>query len=256
MEIEGKTALVAGGASGMGEAAARAYIARGARVALLDRDVPRGRALATELGSRAIFHEADVSDEVSVQKAVARTAAHFGALHICNNFAGIAEAGKTLSRNGPLSLDDYMRVLRVNLVGTFNVCRLAAEHMARNTPYDTLGSRGVIINTASVAAFEGQVGQVAYSASKGGVVAMTLPMARDLAGHGIRVNAIAPGLVRTPLCDGMPQRLYESLTGSIVHPKRMGEADEVAHLCVMIAENEFINGECIRIDGGARLQPR
>jgi NAD(P)-dependent dehydrogenase (short-subunit alcohol dehydrogenase family) len=256
MEISGKSALVAGGASGLGEATVRAYAARGAQVAILDFNESRGQALAAELGPDVCFHLADVSDGPGVESAIETAMAELGALHICNNFAGVALATRTLGRDGPHPLDTFSRVIHINLVGTFNISRLAAKYMSMNTPDGDYGSRGVIINTASVAAFEGQVGQAAYSASKGGVVSMTLPMARDLAAVGIRVNTIVPGLIHTPLCDGMPDELYESLTSAIVFPKRMGRPEEVAKLSVDIVENDFINGECIRIDGAMRLQPR
>lgn len=256
MDIAKKVAIVTGGASGLGEATVRAYVSKGARVAIFDLDHERGSALASELGDATAYYSTDISDERSVETAMRQVIEQFGELHICNNYAGIAPAAKTLGKEGPHPFDTYARVINVNLVGTFNVSRLASHYMARNTPYNKEDGRGVIINTASVAAYEGQVGQVAYSASKGGVVAMTLPMARDLAPFGIRVNTIVPGLIHTPLCDGMPEALYKSLTASIVYPKRMGRPEEIAHLSVMIVENEYINGECIRLDGALRLQPR
>ena len=180
----------------------------------------------------------------------------FGAVHICNNYAGIGNACKTYGKNGVFPLDQYMTVININLVGTFNVSRYAAEQMAKNQPINDDGGRGVIINTASVAAYEGQVGQVAYSASKGGVIGMTLPMARDLASYGIRVNTIVPGLIHTPLFESLPEQAYKSLESSVCYPPRLGKPQEIAHLSVFIAENDYLNGECIRLDGAIRMQPR
>jgi 3-hydroxyacyl-CoA dehydrogenase/3-hydroxy-2-methylbutyryl-CoA dehydrogenase len=235
----------------------RAYVAKGGKVAIFDMNVERGNTIVAELGEDSVsFHNVNVADEVSVGTAIAEVMAKFGAIHICNNYAGIGSAVKTLSKKGAFPLDAYKNIINVNLVGTFNVARLAAEQMAKNEPYDGGNARGVIINTASVAAFEGQVGQVAYSASKGGVVAMTLPMARDLASYGIRVNTIVPGLIHTPLFESIPEAAYKSLENSVVNPQRLGRPEEIAHLSVMIAENEYMNGESIRLDGAIRMQPR
>lgn len=257
MDIQGKVAIVTGGASGLGEATVRAYVAKGAKVAIFDLNEDRGNALIAELGSENVsFHKVNVSDEASVQAAIDGVMSTYGALHICNNYAGIGNAIKTLSKKGAFPLDAYRQVIEVNLIGTFNVARLAAEQMAKNDPYDGANARGVIINTASVAAYEGQVGQVAYSSSKGGVVGMTVPMARDLASYGIRVNTIVPGLIHTPLFEMIPEEAYKSLENSVVNPKRLGRPEEIAHLSVMIAENEYMNAECIRLDGGIRMQPR
>lgn len=256
VEIAGKVAVVTGGASGLGEATVRAYAGRGAHVAVFDRDEARGRSLAAELGGRVYSQCVDVTDEAGVVQAFERIVQRFGAVHICNNFAGIAVARRTVSREGPHPLEMFVRTIGVNLTATFNVARLAAECMAGNQPEGPDGCRGVITHTASVAAFEGQVGQVAYSASKGGVVAMTLPMARDLAPLGIRVNTIVPGLIRTPLCDGMSEALYASLAASIVYPRRMGKPEEIANLAVTIVESDYLNGQCIRLDGGLRLPSR
>ncbi|PCJ50019.1 MAG: 3-hydroxyacyl-CoA dehydrogenase [Gammaproteobacteria bacterium] len=257
MNISGKIAVVTGGASGLGEATVRAYLDKGAKVAIFDMDAGRGAMLVDELGSEQLsYHKVDVTDEKTIKTAIAAVMKMHGALHICNNFAGIAVGMKTLGRDGPHSLDLYKKVVEVNLIGTFNVARLVAEQMALNEPFDDLGGRGVIINTASVAAFEGQVGQVAYSSTKGGIVGMTLPMARDLAQQGIRVNTIAPGLIHTPLFDGFTDEVVESLSAAVVNPKRLGRPSEVAHLSVFIAENDYVNGECIRLDGAIRLQPR
>ncbi|WP_373090251.1 SDR family NAD(P)-dependent oxidoreductase [Zhongshania sp.] len=257
MDINGKVAIVTGGASGLGEATVRAYVAKGGKVAIFDMNADRGKAIVAELGADNVsFHNVNVADEESVSTAIAEVMAKLGAIHICNNYAGIGNAVKTLGKNGPFPLDAYKHVINVNLIGTFNVARLAAEQMAKNEPYDGVNARGVIINTASVAAYEGQVGQLAYSASKGGVVGMTLPMARDLASYGIRVNTIVPGLIHTPLFETLPEEAYKSLENSVVNPRRLGRPDEIAHLSVMIAENEYMNGEAIRLDGAIRMQPR
>ncbi|WP_372748559.1 SDR family NAD(P)-dependent oxidoreductase [Litorivivens sp.] len=257
MDIQGKVAIVTGGASGLGEATVRAYVAKGAKVAIFDLNEDRGQSIIAELGSENVsFYKVNVSDEDSVQAAIDGVMSTYGALHICNNYAGIGNAIKTLSKKGAFPLDAYKQVIDVNLVGTFNVARLAAEQMAKNDPYDDANARGVIINTASVAAYEGQIGQVAYSASKGGVVGMTVPMARDLASYGIRVNTIVPGLIHTPLFEMLPEEAYKSLEAAVVNPKRLGRPEEIAHLSVMIAENEYMNAECIRLDGGIRMQPR
>jgi NAD(P)-dependent dehydrogenase (short-subunit alcohol dehydrogenase family) len=180
----------------------------------------------------------------------------FGAIHVCVNCAGIGNAHKTFGKDGPFPMAAWNKVITVNLTGTFNVTRLCAEQMAKNVPEDANGGRGVVINTASVAAFEGQMGQAAYSASKGGIVGMTLPMARDLAGIGVRVNTIAPGLIETPLFKGMPPEVMDALSKTVLYPKRLGRPEEIAHLAICIIENDYINGETIRCDGGIRMQPR
>jgi NAD(P)-dependent dehydrogenase (short-subunit alcohol dehydrogenase family) len=197
-----------------------------------------------------------VTDETQVSQAIEAVIKHFGAIHICNNFAGIGPAQKVFGKKGVHDLGLFQKVININLVGTFNVARLVAEKMAQNEPLTKDGTRGMIINTASVAAYEGQMGQAAYSASKGGVVAMTLPMARDLASVGIRVNCLAPGLIHTPLFDSFPDEVIESLSASVVYPKRLGKPEEVAHLSVFIAENDYMNGETVRLDGAIRMQPR
>ena len=257
MDLQGKVAIVTGGASGIGEATVRAYVAKGAKVAIFDMNEERANNIISELGADNVaFYNVNVTNEESVQSAVNDVVAKWGGLHICNNYAGIGNAIKTLGKDGAFPLDAYKTVIEVNLIGTFNVARLAAEQMAKNEPYDGANARGVIINTASVAAYEGQVGQVAYSSSKGGVVGMTLPMARDLASYGIRVNTIVPGLIHTPLFETLPEAAYKSLENSVVNPKRLGRPEEIAHLSVMMAENEYMNGECIRLDGAIRMQPR
>ena len=256
MDINGKVAIVTGGASGLGEASVRRYIAAGAKVAIFDMNDERGNALADELGDDVIYQNVNVANEEVVEVALAATIATFGAVHICNNYAGIGDAKKTVSRGEAMPLAAFQKVLNVNLVGTFNVLRLVAEQMAKQDPIDADGQRGVIINTASIAAYEGQIGQAAYSASKGGVVGMTLPIARDLSTLGIRVNTIVPGLIHTPLFDTLPKEAYDSLAASPLYPKRLGEPDEIAHLSQYIVENDYTNGECIRMDAGIRMQPK
>lgn len=257
MDINNKVAIVTGGASGLGEATVRAYVDKGASVAIFDLNEERAETIIAELGEdKVAFFNVNVADETSVKEAIDGVLARFKAIHICNNYAGIGNAIKTLGKNGPFPLADYCHVININLIGTFNVARLAAEQMAKNAPYDEVNARGVIINTASVAAYEGQIGQLAYSASKGGVVGMTLPMARDLASYGIRVNTIVPGLIHTPLFETLPEEAYKSLEASVVNPKRLGRPEEIAHLSVFIAENEYMNGECVRLDGAIRMQPR
>jgi len=256
MEIAGKVAIITGGASGLGEATVRRLARMGARVAIFDLNDQRGNAVAAELGETVSYHNVNVTSEESVQAAIAAVMEKHGAIHICCNYAGIGNAMKTMGKNGPFPLAEFNKVIQINLVGTFNVLRLAAEQMAKNEPLNSDGGRGVIINTASVAAYEGQIGQAAYSASKGGVVGMTLPVARDLASYGIRVNTIVPGLINTPLFQSLPAPAVKALGQQVLFPQRLGEADEIAHLAVAIIENDYINGECIRMDGGIRMQPR
>ncbi len=257
MNLSGKIAVVTGGASGLGEATVRAYVDKLVKVAIFDMDEVRGAALVDELGAENIsFHPVDVTSEESVKNAIDEVMTQYGAIHICNNFAGIGPAMKTFGKKGPHTLDLFKKVVEVNLIGTFNVARLVAEQMSKNEPMDDSTCRGAIINTASVAAYEGQMGQVAYSATKGGIVGMTLPMARDLASIGVRVNTIAPGLIHTPLFDTFSDEVVESLASSVVYPQRLGKPSEVAHLAVFIAENDYMNGETIRVDGAIRMQPR
>lgn len=257
MDIKDKVAVVTGGASGLGEATVRRYAAQGAKVAIFDMNDERGNALAAELGAGVIYFNVNVTDEKTVIAAISGTVQKFGSIHICNNFAGIATPGKTINRDGePFPLSTFSAVINVNLIGTFNVLRLVAEQMAKQDVIDDNGQRGVIINTASVAAFEGQMGQAAYSASKGGVVGMTLPIARDLSTLGIRVNTIAPGLIHTPLFEALPEAAFESLSRSPLFPKRLGRGDEIAHLSQYIVENDYTNGEVIRMDAGIRMQPK
>ena len=263
MDINNKVAVITGGASGLGRAAVKRFVAQGAKVAIFDMNAEKGNALAQELGDAVIFCQVNVTDEESVAAGIAATMKAFGAIHIDCNFAGIGNAKRTMGKKGPFPLADFKLILDVNLVGTFNVLRLCAEQMASNEVLNEDGARGVIINTASVAAYEGQIGQAAYSASKGGVVGMTLPVARDLAVLGIRVNTIVPGLIATPLMMGGAEEMtpeiaefLQPLANQVLYPKRLGRSDEIAHLAQCIVENDYINGECIRMDGGIRMQPK
>lgn len=251
MQISDTAAIITGGASGLGAATARHFREGGAQVVLLDRDKVLGPQVADEIGAE--FVETDVTDQVSVQAAMEAARLSMGRINAAINCAGIAPAEKTVGRNGPHDLGTFQRVIDINLVGTFNVARLAAAEMARNAPAAD-GTRGVIVNTASIAAFEGQMGQVAYAASKGGVVGMTLPMARDLAKQGIRVMAIAPGIFRTPMLEGLPADVQEGLAKDVTCPKRLGDPAEYAALARFIVECGYLNGEVIRLDGGLRMQ--
>ncbi|HEX2902074.1 MAG TPA: SDR family NAD(P)-dependent oxidoreductase [Jatrophihabitans sp.] len=251
MHIDGNVALVTGGASGLGLATGTALAAAGARVVLLDLPDSAGAQRAGDIG--ASFAAADVTDPDSVHAAVA-TAAGLGPLRIVVNCAGIAPPGKVLGRGGPLPLADFDRIVRINLIGTFNVLRLAAAAMAETEPVD--GERGVIVNTASAAAFDGQIGQPAYAASKGGVAAMTLPIARELARNLIRVMTIAPGLFMTPMMAGLPAEAQQSLAAQVPHPSRLGDPAEYAALVRHIVENPMLNGEVIRLDGAIRMAPK
>ena len=251
MRIDDTAAVITGGASGLGAATARHFRAQGAAVTLLDRDAARGAALATEIS--AYFVPTDVTEEASVQSAIAQAMREMGRITAAINCAGIAPAAKTLGRDGPHPLATFRQVIDINLVGSFNVARLAAAAMAENTP-DRDGCRGVIINTASVAAFDGQKGQAAYAASKGGIRALSLPMARDLQREGIRVMAIAPGIFLTPMLQGLPQEVQDSLAADVTFPKRLGDPDEYARLVQFIVECGYLNGEVIRIDGALRMQ--
>ncbi|WP_337058796.1 3-hydroxyacyl-CoA dehydrogenase [Pseudomonas sp. USHLN015] len=252
MRIENKTFLITGGGSGLGLATARALLAQGARVLLVDINAEAGAARAAELGDNARFQRADITHEDEARAAVAAAVEAFGAVHGLINCAGIAPAEKVLGRKGVHGLDSFRRVVEVNLIGSFNMLRLVAEAMAGNEPGEE-GERGVLINTASVAAFDGQMGQAAYSASKGGVAAMTLPLARDLARSGIRVMCIAPGIFETPMMAGMPQEVRDSLAADVPFPPRLGRPDEYAALVAHIIGNTMLNGEVIRLDGALRM---
>jgi NAD(P)-dependent dehydrogenase (short-subunit alcohol dehydrogenase family) len=251
MDLAQTAAIVTGGASGLGEATARHFAAKGAKVTLLDRDAARGAQVAGEIGGH--FAETDVTDEASVQAAIDLALEKMGKITATVNCAGIALGIKTLGRDGPHPLDAFRRTVDINLVGSFNVARLASVAMARNDP-EPDGARGVIVNTASVAAFDGQKGQAAYAASKGGIVGMTLPMARDLAKDGIRVMTIAPGIFRTPMLAGLSEEIQASLAADVPNPPRLGEPSEYARLAGFIIEMGYLNGEVIRLDGALRMR--
>jgi NAD(P)-dependent dehydrogenase (short-subunit alcohol dehydrogenase family) len=253
MNLDGKAALITGGASGLGAATARKLSERGASVALLDLDEDAARAVAEPIGGVAIA--CDVTDASQAEQAVAAARAEQGEAAILVNCAGIAPAGRVVGREGPMPLADFAHVIQVNLVGTFNLVRLAAAGMTAREP-EADGERGVIVNTASVSAFEGQIGQAAYSASKAGVAGMTLPIARELARFGVRVMTIAPGLMSTPMLHGMPEEVQKSLGAQVPFPSRLGRPEEYAALVVHIVENPMLNGEVIRLDGAIRMQPK
>ena len=252
MQIEGKVFIVTGGASGLGEGTARMLAAHGGKVVIADMQADKGETVAREIGG--LFVRCDVSQEADGQAAVA-AAGNLGKLMGLINCAGIAPAEKTVGKSGPHSLGVFSKSVTVNLIGTFNMNRLAADAMCKNEPEDT-GERGVMISTASVAAYDGQIGQAAYSASKGGIVGMTLPIARDLARSGIRNMTIAPGIFGTPMLFGMPQEVQDALAASVPFPSRLGTPEDYAKLARHIIENDMLNGEVIRLDGAIRLAPR
>jgi NAD(P)-dependent dehydrogenase (short-subunit alcohol dehydrogenase family) len=255
MKIDGSTFLVTGGASGLGRATVERLLTHGGRVAILDLGRSAGAQVAAELGPHALFTSCDVTSADDVGAAIEGTTRRFGPIHGLVNCAGVAIAEKTHGKRGPHDLGSFAFVIQVNLVGTFNCIRLAAARMAQNAPGDD-GERGVIVNTASVAAFDGQIGQAAYSASKGGIVGMTLPIARDLAEVGIRVCTIAPGLFDTPLMGMLPEPARQSLARQVPFPSRLGRPAEYAALACHIIENPMLNGETIRLDGAIRMAPR
>jgi NAD(P)-dependent dehydrogenase (short-subunit alcohol dehydrogenase family) len=255
VRIEGNGALVAGGASGLGAATVRRLVADGAHVVIADLNEDAGRALAGELGERATFVATDVTDERGVADAAGAAAGQGVPLRIAVSCAGIGWATRVAGRRGAHPLEPFETVVRVNLIGTFNVLRFAATAMLESEPTES-GERGVCVNTASIAAFDGQIGQIAYSASKGGIVSMTLPAARDLAAVGIRVCAIAPGTFDTPLLAGLPEESREALAAAVPFPSRLGRPDEFADLVAHIVQNEMLNGEVIRLDGSLRMPPK
>ncbi len=255
MDLKDKGVLVSGGASGLGAACVRLLSLAGAKVVIADLNVEVGEALAKELGGQVRFVRVNVTEEAGVQEAVQAAVENFGGLHVAISCAGIGVAERVLGKDGPSPLANFNRVIQVNLIGTFNVIRLAAAAMSRNEPGEG-GERGVIINTASVAAFDGQIGQAAYSASKGGIVGMTLPIAREFARQGIRVMTIAPGIFDTPLLAGLPEPARQSLGQQVPFPSRLGRPDEYAALARHIVENEMLNGEVIRLDGAIRMAPK
>lgn len=255
MQIENNVFLITGAGSGLGAAVARMAVAAGAKAVLVDVNQPAGEALADELGTAATFVKADVTSAEQGAAAIASALHLFGRLDVAVNCAGVAPGERILGREGPHALESFARAININLIGTFNILRLAADAMARNEPGPG-GERGLIVNTASVAAFDGQIGQAAYSASKGGVAAMTLPAARELARFGIRVMTIAPGIFATPMMTAMPQEVQDSLGAAVPFPPRLGQPAEYAALVRHIAENQMLNGEVIRLDGAIRMAPK
>ncbi len=255
MEIKNCTVLITGGASGLGAATVRQIVKAGGNVAIFDVQQEKGAALAAELGDKAIFCLTDVTNEESVNDSIARAKEQFGAIHGCVNAAGCGWTERTVSKSGAHSLPVFEQIIRLNLLGTFNVASRAAQVMSENAPSEA-GERGVIVNVASVAAFDGQIGQVAYAASKGAVASMTLPMARDLAVLGIRVMTIAPGLFQTPLLALLPPEAINALNASVPFPGRIGKPDEFAMLAEHIIQNPYLNGEVIRLDGALRMAPK
>ena len=255
MKLADSVALVTGGGSGLGAATVRMVLGAGGRAVIVDRPGSPGEGLVRELGERALFAPADVTSPDDVAGAVARAVERFGRLHVAVNCAGVGAAMRTITKQGPMPLELFAKVIAINLTGTFNVVRLAAAEMARNQANEE-GERGVIVNTASAAAFDGQIGQAAYAASKGGVVSMTLPIARDLAGVGIRVVTIAPGTFDTPMLAMLPEEQRQALAAQIPFPSRLGRPTEFAALVRHVVENPYLNGETIRLDGSLRMPPR
>ena len=255
MEIKGCIALVTGGASGLGEATARELVGGGAKVSILDLDEGGGEKLSSELGEAVIFCKTDVTDERSVQEAVKKTVEAFGTIHVAVNCAGVATPAKVLGKEGPMPIERFNQVIQINLIGTMNVIRLAAQQMNQNDPNED-GEKGVVINTASIAAWDGQLGQAAYAASKAGVVGMTLPIAREFGAYGLRIMTIAPGIFETPMIAGMPDKIKDALRGMSVFPKRLGIPVEFAKLVRHIIENTMLNGEVIRLDGAVRMSAK
>ena len=255
MKLNTVKAVISGGVSGLGLAVARKVVAEGGEATLLDINDEAGAAVVTELGDAVRYIHTDVSEETSVQSAVAQAVERMGAVNVAVSCAGIIGAGRVLGREAPMGLDFFARVIQVNLVGSFNLCKTAGAAMEANDPGED-GERGVIISTSSVAAYEGQIGQAAYSASKAGIVGMTLPIAREFTRIGVRVMTIAPGIFYTPMVDTMPEHVQESLGASIPFPSRLGKAEEFADLAAHIMENSYLNGETIRLDGAVRLQPK
>lgn len=255
MQLEQRVILITGASSGLGLATARKLIKAGAKVVLADINVEAGQARAAELGENAFFVAVDITQDADASRAIAQTLEHFGALHGLVNCAGVAPAEKLLGRHGVHGLESFRKVVDVNLIGTFNMLRLAAEAIARSEPQAD-GERGVLINTASAAAFDGQIGQAAYAASKSAVVGLTLPLARELARSGIRVMCIAPGIFETPMMAGMPQEVRDGLAATVPFPPRLGKPDEYAALVLHIIENSMLNGEVIRLDGALRMAAR
>ncbi len=255
MQLDQTKAVITGGVSGLGLAVAKHFIAHGAKVVLLDINDEKGAAAAAELGANASYLRTDVTTEDSVAATLKQAAEHMGGLNAAINCAGILGAGRVLGKDGPMPLKIFDTTIRVNLIGSFNVAKAAAEIMQNNAA-GADGERGVIVNTASLAAYEGQIGQAAYAASKGGVIGMTLPMAREFARIGVRVMTVAPGVFHTPMVDGMPEQVYNSLCAQVPYPSRLGTPEEFASTVAFILENRYLNGSVIRVDGAIRLAPK
>ena len=255
MQLDQIKAVITGGVSGLGLAVARHLAGRGAKVALLDINDEKGAAAVAELGAAASYHRADVTNEDGIVATLRQAAGRMGGLNAAISCAGILGAGRVLGKEGPMPLKNFQITVLVNLIGSFNVAKAAASIMQNNAPAAD-GERGVIVNTASIAAYEGQIGQAAYSASKGGVIAMTLPMAREFARIGVRVMTVAPGVFHTPMVDGMPQQVYDSLCAQVPYPSRLGTPEEFAATVAFILENRYMNGSVIRVDGAIRLAPK
>jgi NAD(P)-dependent dehydrogenase (short-subunit alcohol dehydrogenase family) len=255
MQLDQVKAVISGGVSGLGVAVAKLLVARGGRVALLDINDEKGAAAVAELGANASYQRTDVTSEDGVAESLKQAAAHMGGLNAAISCAGILGAGRVLGKEGPMPLKTFQTTVMVNLIGSFNVAKAAANLMQANAPGDD-DERGVIVNTASVAAYEGQIGQAAYSASKGGVIGMTLPMAREFARIGVRVMTIAPGVFHTPMVDGMKPEVYDSLCAQVPYPSRLGTPGEFASTVAFILENRYLNGSVIRVDGAIRLAPK
>jgi NAD(P)-dependent dehydrogenase (short-subunit alcohol dehydrogenase family) len=248
-------ALVTGGASGLGEASILELVKKGAKVVVIDVDADKGEKLAANIGANAIFVKTDVTSETDVRQTIQKAVDAFGKINVVINCAGVVNPGKLIGRKGPLPLDAFNKVLQINLVGTLNVIRLAVEQMMNNKP-DEDGEKGVIINTASIAAFEGQIGQVAYSASKAGIVGMTLPIAREISDYGIRIVTIAPGIFETPMMAGLPPAVKEDMARTVPFPRRLGKPQEFAKMVLHIIDNVMMNGCCVRLDGALRMSPK
>jgi NAD(P)-dependent dehydrogenase (short-subunit alcohol dehydrogenase family) len=255
MQLNQVKAVISGGVSGLGFAVAKHLVAHGANVCLLDINDEKGAAAVAELGGKASYHRTDVTSEDGVVATLRQAAEHMGGLNVAMNCAGILGAGRVLGKEGPMPLKNFQTTVMVNLIGSFNVAKAAADLMQKNAPGED-GERGAIVNTASVAAYEGQIGQAAYSASKGGVIGMTLPMAREFARIGVRVMTVAPGVFHTPMVDGMPANVYESLCAQVPFPSRLGTPEEFAGTVAFILENRYLNGSVIRVDGAIRLAPK
>ncbi|MGB5218255.1 MAG: 3-hydroxyacyl-CoA dehydrogenase [Smithella sp.] len=255
MNIQEVVALVTGGASGLGEACVLDLVKKGARAAIIDVDVEKGEKLAANIGANAIFAKTDITSESDVRQALQKAVEAFGKINVVINCAGVVNPGKLIGRKGPLPLDSFNKVLQINLVGTLNIIRLAVEQMMNNTPGED-GEKGVIINSASIAAFEGQIGQVAYSASKAGIVGMTLPIAREISDYGIRIVTIAPGIFETPMMAGLPTEVKEGMAKTVPFPRRLGNPAEFAQMALHIIENKMLNGCCIRLDGALRMSAK